>query len=54
MDTLELRGIEDTKIHCTREYFKAISGEKVAIRNIVNAAIAKFGISGKYASGKEI
>ena len=28
--------------------------EKVAIRNIVNAAIAKFGISGKYAAGKEI
>lgn len=26
----------------------------VGIRNIVNAAIAKFGISGKYAVGKEI
>lgn len=31
-----------------------VIGEKVAIRNIVNAAIAKFGISGKYAVGKEI
>lgn len=31
-----------------------VVGEKVAIRNIVNSAIAKFGISGKYASGKEI
>lgn len=31
-----------------------VIGEKVAIRNIINAAIAKFGISGKYAAGKEI
>lgn len=31
-----------------------VVGEKVSIRNIVNATIAKFGISGKYASGKEI
>ena len=31
-----------------------VIGEKVAIRNIVNAAIAKFGISGKYVVGKEI
>ena len=31
-----------------------VIGEKVAIRNIVHAAIAKFGISGKYAVGKEI
>lgn len=31
-----------------------VIGEKLAIRNIVNAAIAKFGISGKYAVGKEI
>ena len=30
-----------------------VIGEKIAIRNIVNAAIAKFGISGKYASSKE-
>ena len=29
MDTLELRGIEDAKIHCAREHFKAISGENV-------------------------
>lgn len=29
MDTLELRGIEDAKIHCAREHFKVISGEKV-------------------------
>lgn len=28
-------------------------GEKIVIRNIVNVAIAKFGISGKYASSKE-
>lgn len=31
-----------------------VIGEKVVIRDTVNAAIAKFGISGKYASGKEI
>jgi hypothetical protein len=30
-----------------------VIGEKIAIRNIVNTAIAKFGISGKYASSKE-
>ena len=29
MDTLELRGIEDAKIHCAREHFKAISGNNV-------------------------
>ncbi len=29
MDTMELRGIEDAKIHCAREHFKAISGENV-------------------------
>ena len=29
MDTLELRGIEDAKIHCAREHFKAISEENV-------------------------
>lgn len=29
MDTLELRGIEDAKIHCAREHFKAISGDDV-------------------------
>lgn len=31
-----------------------VIGEKIAIRDTVNAAITKFGISGKYASGKEI
>lgn len=31
-----------------------VIGEKVAIRNVVNTAIAKFRISGKYAFGKEI
>lgn len=30
LDTMELRGIEDAKIHCAREHFKAISGEDVA------------------------
>ena len=29
MDTLELRGIEDAKIHCAREHFKASSGDNV-------------------------
>ena len=29
MDTLELRGIEEAKIHCAREHFKAISGDNV-------------------------
>jgi type III restriction enzyme len=29
MNTLELRGIEDAKIHCAKEHFKAISGENV-------------------------
>ena len=29
MDTLELRGIEDAKIHCAREHFKAISNGEV-------------------------
>jgi type III restriction enzyme len=29
MDTLELRGIEEAKIHCAREHFRAISGENV-------------------------
>ena len=29
MDTLELRGIEDAKVHCAREHFKAISGDNV-------------------------
>ena len=31
-----------------------VVGEKPAIRNVVNAAIAKFGISGKYTIGKDI
>jgi type III restriction enzyme len=29
MDTFELRGVEDAKIHCAREHFKAISGDNV-------------------------
>lgn len=29
MDTMELRGIEDAKIHCAREHFKAISEDNV-------------------------
>ena len=29
MNTMELRGIEEAKIHCAREHFKAISGENV-------------------------
>ena len=29
MDTLQLRKIEESKIHCAREHFKAISGENV-------------------------
>ena len=29
MSTLELREIEQSKIHCAREHFKAISGENV-------------------------
>lgn len=29
MDAMELRGIEDAKIHCAREHFKAISGDDV-------------------------
>lgn len=29
MDAMELRGIEDAKIHCAREHFRAISGENV-------------------------
>ena len=29
MSTLQLRGIEESKIHCAREHFKAISGENV-------------------------
>ena len=31
-----------------------VIGEKIAIRNIINTAIAKFRISGKYSSSKEI
>ena len=30
MDSMQLRMIEDSKIHCAREHFKAISGGKVA------------------------
>ena len=30
-----------------------VLGEKTAIRDVVNTAISKFGISGKYAFGKE-
>lgn len=29
MDTMKLRGIEDAKIHCAREHFKAISEDNV-------------------------
>ena len=29
MDTMELRGIEDAKIHFAREHFKVISGDDV-------------------------
>ena len=29
VDTMELRGIEDAKIHCAREHFKVISGDDV-------------------------
>lgn len=36
MDTLELRGIEDAKIHCAREHFKAISGDNV-VYDVVNS-----------------
>ena len=36
MDTMELRGIEEAKIHCAREHFKAISGQNV-IYDIVDS-----------------
>ena len=36
MDTMELRGIEDAKIHCAREHFKAISGEGVIYDVVVS------------------
>ena len=29
MSSLELRKIEEAKIHCAREHFRAISGENV-------------------------
>ena len=29
MESLQLKGIEEAKIHCAREHFKAISGDKV-------------------------
>lgn len=29
MDTMELRLIEESKIHCAREHFKAISNGKI-------------------------
>lgn len=29
MDTLQLKGMENSKIHCAREHFKAISGDEV-------------------------
>lgn len=29
MNSMQLRMIEESKIHCAREYFKAISGDKV-------------------------
>lgn len=36
MDTMELRGIEDAKIHCAREHFKAISNDNV-VYDVVNS-----------------
>ena len=30
MSSMQLRMVEDAKIHCAREHFKAISGENVA------------------------
>ena len=30
LDTLELRDVEDAKIHCAKECFRAISGENVS------------------------
>ncbi len=36
MDTMEFRGIEDAKIHCAREHFKAISGEN-EVYDVVNS-----------------
>lgn len=41
MDTMELRGIEDAKIHCAREHFKAISGENV-VYEVVDSYQALF------------
>ena len=43
MDTLELRGIEDAKIYCSREHFKAISGYIVVYDVVVSyqALLAK-------------
>ena len=35
MNTLELRGIEDAKIHCAKEHFKAISSENVIYYGIL-------------------
>lgn len=29
MQSMQLRGIEEAKIHCAREHFKAISGDGV-------------------------
>jgi type III restriction enzyme len=29
MDTMDIRGVEDAKIHCAKEHFKAISGDNV-------------------------
>ena len=36
MDTMELREIEDAKIHCAREHFKAISSDNV-VYEVVNS-----------------
>ncbi|MBQ6089650.1 MAG: hypothetical protein IJL07_00045 [Lachnospiraceae bacterium] len=49
----ESKGLEvvDNRDHGGRLW---VVGEKSAIRDIINAAIAKFGISGKYAAGNEI
>lgn len=36
MDTMELREIESSKIHCAKEHFKAISGDKVVYKMVTD------------------
>ena len=36
MDTLQLKGMENSKIHCAREHFKAISSDTVKY-DVVNS-----------------